>query len=181
MDESFVLKIRKNAASQPRGIPFPPASQKDVEEAEACLGFPIPKLLKSIFLEVGNGGFGPGRGGSIIGLKGGYASDFGTIVETYKQLNEYQESEGKAWKVGLLPFCEWGCNLFSCVDCNDPHFVYLFEDFDVHPKYYSLSDFFKLWTDGVDIFSYEGTGTEAVEVINPFTGQKTHVMRRQRE
>src|SRR5947209_3673304 len=117
MDESFVSRIKEHAASQPRSIPFPPVSDRDIEEAETRLKFSIPPLLKAVYLQVGNGGFGPSRGGSIIGLEGGYASDFGTLVEAYEQLKGDQALEGKKWRASLLPICEWGCNIFSCVDC----------------------------------------------------------------
>lgn len=70
-------------------------SERDVEEVEMRLGFPIPALLKAVYLTVGNGGFGPGRGGKIIGLPGGYASDIGTLVEAYEQLKADQESDGR--------------------------------------------------------------------------------------
>jgi hypothetical protein len=151
MQETFVSRIRDYAASQPRSIPFPPVAEKAVEKAEAQLGFSIPSLLKLVYLQVGNGGFGPGRGGSIIGLEGGYASDFGTLVETYEQLRADQALEGKQWRATLLPFCEWGCNIFSCVDCEGTHhLIYLVEEGDVQGKlissclhYRRLLDFVK--------------------------------------
>ena len=179
MIESFVLRIRDYVASQPRSIPFPPVSERIIEEAEAGLKFPLPPLLKSVYLQVGNGGFGPGRGGSIIGLEGGYASDFGTLLRTYGQCMNDHALEGRLWKASLLPFCEWGCNIFSCVDCQDSHYpIFLFEEGDVFPRNYSLQDFFKLWIEGVDILSYEGLASETVEVTNPFSGHKIPVTKR---
>lgn len=182
MDELFVLQIKGYALSQPRSIPFEPVSARDVEEAEARLGFSIPTLLKLVFLKVGNGGFGPGRGGCLIGLKGGYESDFGTLVETYEQLKGDQELEGKEWKTGLLPFCEWGCNIFSCVDCNEAHHpVYSFEDFGVRPQHYTLHDFFKMWISGVDILSHDAADSESAEIVNPFTDNRTRVTKRKKK
>lgn len=143
MDESFVSQIRDFIASQP--LRFSPASRSEIEGAERRLGFSIPPLLRSIYLEIGNGGFGPGLGGRIIGVDRGYASDFGTLVETYEQLKGDQESEGNQWKDGLLPFCTWGCNIFSCVDCTAPDYpVYQFEDFGVSLKGYDLQGFFQM-------------------------------------
>ena len=40
----------------------PPARPDEVDAAEAALGFPIPLLLRRLYTEVGNGGFGPGYG-----------------------------------------------------------------------------------------------------------------------
>jgi hypothetical protein len=52
---------------------------------------------------------------------------------------------------------------------------------DVSLKNYTLQDFFKLWIEGVDILSYEGTASETAEVTNPFTGHKTNVTKRQKK
>ncbi len=40
----------------------PPVSLADLTDAETIIGFPLPTLLRRIYLEVGNGGFGPGYG-----------------------------------------------------------------------------------------------------------------------
>jgi hypothetical protein len=176
MVESFVLRIKNHVASQPRSITFPPSSADNLGEAEKRLGFSLPPLLKSVYLQLGNGGFGPGRGGSLIGVKEGYASDFGTLVETYEQLKRDFTLEGKQWRTTLLPFCEWGCNIFTCVDCKEPAYpIYLFEDGDVSSKHYTLQDFFEMWIGGVDILSYEATASGTAEVTNPFTGEKSRI------
>src|ERR1700730_12500441 len=104
MEESLASRIRDYLVSQPRSILFPPATERVVQKAEAQLGFALPSLLKLVYLQIGNGGFGPGRGGSIIGLEEGYASDFGTLVETYQQLKGDQALEGKQWTANVLPF-----------------------------------------------------------------------------
>lgn len=86
MDEmSFVLKMRDFVISRKNGMPFGPVSENVVQDAEKELGFSIPSLLRLCYLAVGNGGYGPGFG--IIGLKGGYASDLGTLLETYESLH----------------------------------------------------------------------------------------------
>ena len=46
--------------------PLKPASVDAVEAAERRFGHAFPSLLRRLYLEVGNGGFGPGYG--IIGL-----------------------------------------------------------------------------------------------------------------
>jgi len=40
----------------------PPASREQIERCEAALGFPLPELLRRLYAEIGNGGFGPGYG-----------------------------------------------------------------------------------------------------------------------
>lgn len=47
----------------------PPASPAAVARAEAALGFALPTTLRAIYLDVANGGFGPGYG--VMGVEGG--------------------------------------------------------------------------------------------------------------
>jgi|SRR5579875_1568566 len=180
MDGSLIERIRGYATSRATSLPYATASEEAIGEAERGLGFPIPALLKACYLRVANGGFGPGYG--IIGVEGGYASDYGNLVETHGVLKRDQESEGREWPNGLLPFCEWGCNIFSCVDCHDTrHPVYTFEDFAVRPQGYTLDKFFELWMSGADILAYEASEAERVEVTNPFTGKKETVSKHRRK
>src|SRR5437588_8306477 len=62
---------------------YPPATPVMVGSAEQALGFALPPVLRRIYLEVGNGGFGPGYG--LIGVPGGAVDDTGhNIVELYQ-------------------------------------------------------------------------------------------------
>lgn len=179
MDESLIERIRAYATSQATPRRYPSASEEAVGKAERELGFRIPALLKACYSRAGNGGFGPGYG--IIGVEGGCASDYGNLVETHGVLKHDQESEGREWPGGLLPFCEWGCNIFSCVDCHDTrHPVHTFEDFAARPEGYTLDEFFELWMAGVDLLAYKPSKVERVEITNPFTGKKETVSKRRR-
>src|SRR5262249_58346171 len=48
---------------------YPVASEASLHSAEQALGFALPQLLRQIYLEVGNGGCGPGYG--LLGMAGG--------------------------------------------------------------------------------------------------------------
>lgn len=181
MGESVVSRLKEHLMARSRPIPFPPACERDIAEAESRLAFSIPPLLKSVYIQIGNGGFGPGNGGSVIGLHGGYASDFGPLVETYEQLKGDHALEGKQWGASVLPFCEWRCNIFTCVDCREADYpIYLFEEGDVSPTHYSLQDFFQMWIEGADILPY-GRASDSAEVTNPFTGRKSRVNKRRKK
>jgi len=99
-------------------------------------------------------------------------SRYGDIVATHALLKGDQEAVGNTWTFGMLPFCEWGCNIYSCVKCDDLR-VSTFEDFRIWPQKYSLHAFFEMWLERVDILlqdpSYEIIEREAT---NPFTGKK---------
>jgi hypothetical protein len=42
--------------------PFPPVTIADVEQAEQKLGYRLPELLRRVYTEIGDGGFGPDGG-----------------------------------------------------------------------------------------------------------------------
>ncbi|MFJ3882385.1 SMI1/KNR4 family protein [Streptomyces sp. NPDC090077] len=51
----------------PRGIslpdkPFPPVTFAEVEQTEQKLGYRLPELLRRVYTEIGDGGFGPDGG-----------------------------------------------------------------------------------------------------------------------
>lgn len=166
---ALVARIREYASVQPRALRFPPVADVVLRQQEKDLGFPIPTLLRLCYLHVGNGGFGPGLG--VIGLEGGYESDHGTLVEFYHLV---KEENPKWWKDGILPFCEWGCNMYSSVDCSDsrqPVHALREGRFD-HESMYTLERFFQLWVEGKPLFSPKPEDFEEVEIINPATRQK---------
>jgi hypothetical protein len=174
--EPLLSQIRALLASELASSPFGPATPDAIGAAESALGFSIPRLLRSIYLHIGNGGFGPGRGGKIIGVAGGYASDLGTLVGTYKEVQEGSRFLGVDWKRELLPFCAWGCNIFSCVDCSElSEPVYLSVECRPSQQGYGLSEFLRMWVEGSDILGYRRSEVEEVEILNPFTGERTRV------
>ena len=85
----------------------PPATQEAVQSAEQAVGFPLPSLLRRLYLLLANGNVGPGYG--ILSVE-----DF---IQTYQQINA-DEYCGGAWKMPpqILPLCYWGCTLYSLLD-----------------------------------------------------------------
>lgn len=145
----LLLRIRKETAQAASHQVFLPTSATMVDAAEEALGFAVPDLLRTVLTVVGNGGFGPGYG--VIGVEGGHESDFGTLVKTHQQLKADFESEGPKWPPNLLPFCSWGCNIFSCVECDGVDEVYLHDNGDLDAAGYDIVKFFEMWLDGVDL------------------------------
>ena len=96
------------------------APREAVEEAESVVGHRLPPLLRRLYLEVGNGGFGPGYG--VLGLKGGHHDDLGrTGIDWYRQAHDHTpESHWSGLPASLLPLCHWGCAIYSLIDCSDP-------------------------------------------------------------
>ena len=121
----------------------PPLAQKDaLTNEERRLGFQLPPLLKRLYCEVCNGGFGPGYG--LIGLSGGASDDLGrTAPEIYESfLTQAPSDLGWSWPRRLLPICNWGCAIYSCVDCTAPDFPMKIFDPNLHANSQSWADAF---------------------------------------
>ena len=141
-----------------------PASFDSVELAERELGFSLPSELKEIYLEVANGGIGPGF--KILGVKGGHTSDEGdSISELYTILggSDPEDPEWK-WPKGLVPFCHWGCAIYSCFDATkegcpvvwfDPNMREIGEPMEQQfiPHKKSLTEWFEGWLNGDDLWA----------------------------
>lgn len=74
----FIGSFYDNATLQSRefkhdpraGFEFPPATEAQLQMTEELMGFAHPPLLRTLYLQVANGGFGPDTG--IIGALGGF-------------------------------------------------------------------------------------------------------------
>ena len=158
-------RIKRSLPRQPKPIFSPPKPTR----------LHVPALLRQCYLLIGNGGFGPGYG--VIGAEGGHASDYGTLAEIYAELNHERDSVRRTWKRSLLPFCEWGCNMFSCVDCSDADSrIYLCDELEVSPERYTLAEFFEMWIAGKELLYIDAAPPEGIEFKNPFTGKKAMVL-----
>lgn len=104
LDMSALLRGEVTA---PRPTPLPPpADAASLARAEARLGFPLPPFTRRIYLEVADGGFGPGDG--LLSIT--------QVVNTYAELrNETPGPPGTEWPEGLVPL-EGDEAAFTCVE-----------------------------------------------------------------
>src|SRR5262245_5745047 len=76
----------------------PPCDDEVVDATEAALGVTLPSLLRRLYTEVGDGGFGPGDGivgaAEVVELHNSYAVELAV------------EQEMGDWPAGLVPLCE---------------------------------------------------------------------------
>jgi hypothetical protein len=93
-----------------------PATEQAIAEAEAIIGYPLPPLLRRLYTEVANGGFGPDEG--IVGVRGGrtYQGDLIDLAELYEA---GPDPEGRI-PAGVVPIYDWGGTGWSMVDFRDP-------------------------------------------------------------
>jgi hypothetical protein len=95
----------------------PPLDLKSVNEGEEHLGFPIPPLLRELFIQIGNGGFGPGYDG-LFRLMGNHPRDNHAIVSTYRMSTGPDvPEEYDSWHYRHIVVAHWGCNIYSAIDC----------------------------------------------------------------
>lgn len=97
----------QNEPPQYAPAPLPaPASRQDIATAEQHLGVKLPNDLKSLYLCVADGGFGPSDG--VLSLE--------KAVKYFKDLTSEPQGEySEEWPVHLYPIVQWdmGCDAYD--------------------------------------------------------------------
>jgi hypothetical protein len=143
--------------------PLPaPATSVLIELAERQLGFKLPTLLRELFLEISDGGFGPHFTGiSDYGWQDGFGDET-TAVEFYlRNFRFFQTADGKTdplWSKLLkqhLPIGFGGCLYVYLLDCrteNGPVLRWdaagLAEDMGWDLMAHTLREWLEKWLDG---------------------------------
>lgn len=146
----------------------PPVTLEELDRAESILGFALPPLLKRIYLEVGNGGFGPSCLFKLADESRAY--DFDAVVQNYLAMRSmtqedidthWKEEEDKPtlWPEKVLMICDWGCNMYSYVDCASPEYRVLHTDSNIsHSEFAiespSLYRWLEDWLTGIRSFNW---------------------------
>lgn len=109
----------------PRLAPFPPASNAELAEAERVIGHRLPELLRRMYTEVANGGFGPSWDG------------FASITDEYRDPEFSTASAVSSYlrdqKEGLPPWfllASAGCNCYWYVSLTEPGNPVYYYDWD---------------------------------------------------
>src|SRR5262245_29109838 len=123
-DENLIQRLRERNADRERATDggiharktFAPLATKALQVAERAIGFKLPELVRSVYLQVANGGFGPEYG--IVGTKGGAKLDGCTLEACYQNMLKLEEANSVwLWPKHLLPVANYGCGMWSCADC----------------------------------------------------------------
>jgi hypothetical protein len=150
---------------------YPPAAQEVIARAEAHIGFQFPPLLRRLYLEVGNGGFGPGYG--LFGVEGGHPAGVAKDEQTIDALYLTLRGDPEWWPEKLLPICDWGCAIWSCLDCrtDDGPVVHVegASEGDCWAASLTLGPWLEAWLDGVDLMAEPFEPGPPRVGINPFT------------
>jgi hypothetical protein len=152
---------------------YPPATEEQVAITEAALGFSLPLLLRALYTNVANGGFGPGYGLERVGYsptsdeqeRDEKPVDLTTYVRRHGSL-DYIEIPSDMWPENLFTLCHWGCAIFSHLDCASGQ-VFWEEAGDdsyiFHSQSASLYEWLDLWADGVDFWARMYPGAQEDE------------------
>jgi hypothetical protein len=160
----------------------PPVDEATLERAEKLLGRRLPAPLHDTFLYVGNGGFGPGYGLlPLFPLADDPAQE--SLVDLYLAFCSTDRRDSAwTWPPDLVPFCDWGCAIRSCIDCSsDAGAVVTFDpnvrepgaplDLALSVTHASVQGWFEDWLAGVNLWDvmFEPDPDRAAIGVNPFT------------
>ncbi|KOG31660.1 hypothetical protein ADK37_30095 [Streptomyces resistomycificus] len=107
-DDELVLAVRKLLVG--RELPGP-ASAENVAAFERVVGYPMPKLLRRMYLEVANGGFGPWEAVSLTDT-GDWFSDCADITTAYRDFVDPEHG----LPPGIVPLMDRGCAMWTLID-----------------------------------------------------------------
>jgi SMI1 / KNR4 family (SUKH-1) len=138
--------------------PRPPVPPEVLAQAEARLGFALPPLLRALYTQVGDGGYGPGRGLDYL-----MGDDWSLVAQAERTCVEAAAAGDPWWPPRLVPFVSWGGHYTSCVDCSGPPYAVWFYDHDwnlgevtqadyLYPEAASLEAWLSAWLDGIDLW-----------------------------
>ncbi|MFE6447481.1 hypothetical protein [Nocardiopsis dassonvillei] len=95
--------------------PLRPAAEEAVNEREELLGRPLPPLLRRCYIELGDGGFGPGYG--LLPLWD--PENGASVMDAFRRRGKWP----RRWRPianSFLTLCDWGYGIESLVDCQNP-------------------------------------------------------------
>ncbi len=106
-----------------------PTSVAEIERIERRLGLMFPPFLRRLYMQVGDGGFGPGLDVEIPGYPAGLLWSLSRVADAYEH-SLTPLAEFPSWPRQLLPIATLGGDLDVAVDCSDPDHPVLALDAD---------------------------------------------------
>ena len=145
---------------------YPILTEGEMKVIEERLGFVLSKLLRRLYLEVSNGGYGPSYGILSFGkgLKDNYGLD---IIETYEHLCQTNSRDPFwKWPEKLLPICDLGCGMYICVDCSTSEGATVWFEPNPHCEGESWDNYFIPFTSSTEQWLASWLDNMEVELFN---------------
>ncbi|MGW2831624.1 hypothetical protein [Streptomyces sp. NPDC001286] len=147
----------------------PPAPAEAVAELEAIIGWPMPNLLRRLYLEVANGGFGPS--GRVLSLTdtGQWYSDEESLLQLARAFGP-AEPEPPHPPRQTVPLLTLGCAVWRFVDFSTPEGRMWgwepnarCEQHCLFPERFTLAQWMTDWLDGNRSFPEPPPSTDCPE------------------
>ena len=139
--KNLLSRLQLAAREDPKTVWFDVVSKAGIEFAEDVFGFALPKTLRRSYLEISNGGFGPGY--HITGLPGGQESSWGDLLQSWTMVMSVEDCEE-----GWLPIIDWGCAQFSLIDCDNDFLMVTLYEGEFHNEDYTFDELLERWIGG---------------------------------
>ena len=155
-EDQLIAAIRQRASDPAARTDFadrvhrelgPPAGADAIEVAEREMGCHFHQFHRRLLREVGNGGFGPGAG--LIGIPGGSLDVEEPSMTELKQ-GLFSDHE-KVQTLSVVPLCDWGGGIWSCVDC-ETGAIFSISEFGLRDLEQDLYSWFEDWISGVNLW-----------------------------
>ncbi|MGW6503005.1 SMI1/KNR4 family protein [Nonomuraea angiospora] len=98
----------------PHEPPYPPISQVDLHACEQRIGHELPELLRRVYTEVSNGGFGPSY--DLLGLPPGGHREYEGGPDALEEYEKYPEVSS----VLGFPLVAAGCSMYWYMSLTQP-------------------------------------------------------------
>jgi hypothetical protein len=130
IDEVTLIKAVKERAHNPKrfvDLPDignkrhelpPPVSPAELSQAKQRLGFQLTGLLRSLYLQVGNGGFGLGYGLLAVNRNGARNAAL-NLVDWYLEEVNFVHPDYPPWPRFYITLCDWGDSIRSMMNAVD--------------------------------------------------------------
>jgi hypothetical protein len=105
---SVAVERQRQAQSKRKPAVHAPLTAQALKKAEKKLGFKVPPTLARLYMELGDGGFGPSLG--LLGIDGGHTDDGGmNAVGGYNAFRRpLKKGKPSPWPDAHLPVCYQG-------------------------------------------------------------------------
>lgn len=135
----------------------PPVSDVDLDLAEEQLGFRLHPLLRRLYSQIADGGFGPEY--SLLPL-GEIVSE--TMAKVGQDIQDPRDGQRRYWPFEAVAVLDWGCGMNAVVDCRSPEGAVLLVDpnpglpdraEEWHLDAESLAAWLKNWLAGINWYT----------------------------